>query len=78
MADDVLVVWTIFMDPTDAPPGFRYVVRGFDCGPNGESLPHPTAVAAKTLAIARSLVPPGLVRFPRDPSDDPKIVESWL
>ena len=78
MVDDTLVVWTIFKDPTDAPPGYRYVVRGFDCGPNGVPRPHPTAVAAYTLAGARAVVPPGLMRFARDPADDPKIVESWL
>jgi len=78
MADDVLVVFTIFQDPTDRPPGYRYVVRAFDVGPNGETLPHQTAVAALTLAGARAVIPPGLVRFPRDPTDDPKIVESWL
>lgn len=78
MVDDVVTVWTIFREPRDRPPGYRFVVRGFDVGPNGELLPHPTAVAAMTLAGARSMVPPGLHRFPRDSGDDPVIVESWL
>jgi hypothetical protein len=75
---DTLTVWTIFREPRDSPPGYRFVVRGFDVGPNGESVPHPTAVAAMTLAGARAVVPPGLVRWPRDPGDDPVIVESWI
>lgn len=35
-------------------------------------------VVAPTLEDARSVLPPGLVRFARDPADDPAIEESWL
>ena len=31
-----------------------------------------------TLDALRNRLPPGLVQMPRDPSDDPNIVESWL
>ena len=78
MADDVLIVWTIYKDPTDAPPGYRYVARGFDVMPDGTTRPHQTAVAALTLAAARRAVPVGLVRWPRSENDDANIVESWL
>ena len=78
MTRDVLTVWTIFREPRDAPAGYRFVVRGFDIGPNGASTPHPTAQATGTLDMARRLIPPGLVRWPRDPDDDAVIVESWI
>lgn len=33
---------------------------------------------AYTLAGARSLMPRGLTRLPRDPFDDPAIIEVWV
>lgn len=38
----------------------------------------PTVTRVPSLDDARKQVPPGLIRFDRDPSDDPSIVETWL
>lgn len=71
-----LVIWTVYEKPSDFPDSFvvrRYWVTG------GEVL-HDSAPRAitSTLESARVLIPAGLVRMPRQPADDPAIVEVWL
>lgn len=66
-----LRTWTIYKHPLDHPD--KYVVRGWIDG-----TPDRTAHVADTLDEARDLVPAGLTRFPRNPEDDPVIVETWL
>lgn len=72
-----LELWTIYNNPSDCPGEFvarKWVVI------LGSNQPHATnvTVKSKTLAKVRRKLPPGLVRMPRDPSDDPGIVESWM
>jgi hypothetical protein len=71
-----LVVYTIYCHPLDHPEGYtvtKWAVRG-----GAEPEPVSTWRAADSLGAARALVPPGLYRMARDPSDDDVIVESWL
>ncbi len=70
-------IWTIYHHPIDV-VGVEYVVRRFTIEPDGSVTPAGTFLAANTLEEARSLIPPGLVPFERDSSDDAVIVESWL
>jgi hypothetical protein len=58
-------------------PG-RFVVRRWDC--NGDE-PIPDRIPerlARSLAEARGVIPDGCFRMPRDLSDDPSLIESWL
>lgn len=68
-----LLVWTIYEKPSDHPAFF--VAR-----PHSSRRGAPVAfvLLAPTLDGVRELLPPGLTRLPRDPTDDPVIVESWI
>jgi hypothetical protein len=70
-----LVIWTVTSDPSDYPGEF--VARAHVVGQGGSG-PTKYIVRGKTLKDIHDQLPPGLVRFPRDDSDDPKIVESWM
>lgn len=66
-----LAIWVIYDSPIDLPE--RFVARKWLLDrPTGELL------QSKTLDGLRSKLPRGLTRLPRDPSDDVKIVESWI
>lgn len=68
-------MFTIYERPRDYPDG--YVVRAADI--TAGTVTHDRAApTAPTLAEARALVPPGLMRFERHPEDDAVIVETWL
>lgn len=71
---ECLPMWTITANPSDCPG--RYVARLH------LTLPAPVvtnqAMVADTLHELRAMLPPGLICFQRDPSDDPVIVETWL
>lgn len=63
--------FTIYARPSDHPG--HYVMRLFM-----NDQPTRTAWLFDTLADARAAVPAGLHMIPRDPNDDPVIVEVWL
>jgi hypothetical protein len=76
MNDDVLALWTIYDHPTDFPN--HYIARLFHVDKQG-SRATATVVAADSLeALREPLRNIGLTRLPRDPNDDPVIVETWL
>ncbi|MBR8291118.1 MULTISPECIES: hypothetical protein [Burkholderia] len=66
-----LAIWVIYDSPIDLPG--RFVARKW-------LLDRPTSelLQGKTLTELRGKLPAGLTRLPRDPSDDAKIVESWI
>ena len=64
-------LWTVYAHPRDYPNGF--VARLWN-----ENQHTDTHVVAPTLSEVRALLPPGLHRLPRSPSDDACIVETWL
>jgi hypothetical protein len=72
----MLTLWTVYEKPKDCPHG--YVVREWyvEAG-EGEPTPGPLNVF-NTLAEARAHVPDGRVRMPREETDDPCILETWL
>lgn len=69
-------IYVVYDNPSDYPG--KFVVRR-QTPINGivvaENKP---MIIASTLEEARAAIPRDLMRFPRDPSDDPVIVESWL
>lgn len=70
-----LEMWTIYRRPRDYP--IFYVVRRWIV--DGPSLvPDQEARLAIDLDEARTLVPRGLYRQPRQTGDDPHIVETWF
>lgn len=72
----VLDIWTVYDHPADFPDGF--VARLWAIGPGGEPLATRHIVLGATLEAVRALLPRGLDCLPRQPGDDPCIVECWL
>lgn len=68
---DPLPLWVIYDRPTDMPNAF--VARKWL-----NDVPTHEVLQAGTLDGLRSLLPRGLHLLPRDPADDPKIVEVWI
>lgn len=71
----VLEIWTVYDRPKDYPDGF--IARMYLIYP-GFSVASPSTVTGATLAQVRAALPPGLYCMPRNPNDDPVIVESWI
>jgi hypothetical protein len=71
-----LSMWVIYDHPTDAPA--HVVLRRWEFVDDPPYLQPRECSMHPTIEAARAYVPLGLVRFPRDPNDDPKIVESYL
>jgi hypothetical protein len=69
--------WTIYDHPRDAPLG--YVLRAWETNPEASAVFTCLLSSGSTdLTLLRSTLPPGLVRRPRHPSDDPAILETWV
>jgi hypothetical protein len=69
-------IWVIYDRPKDYP--IYFVLRRWFVGSDGQQRPEGRALLANTLDEARAYVPYGLCCLARDPSDDPKIVETWI
>jgi len=70
-----LIIWTVYDHPSDYPE--YWVVR--PCWVDRQRvIHHGPGQLAKSLEMARELVPPGLHRQGRRPNDDPVIVEVWF
>ena len=74
--EPVLEVFTVYRRPADVPAA-AFVVRVFHVG-GGGLVATGEYWTAPRLVQARAWIPFGLVRMPRDPADDPTVVESWL
>lgn len=72
---NVLPMWVVMFSPSDIPNKFvaRKHIVGFGEAPATQEL-----YTADTLEELRDLLPPGLVKMVRHPSDDPVILEVWL
>ncbi len=75
-APEAMSIWTITASPSDH--AGKHVIRRHEIGADGQPGPTDEHHVCDTLDQARGFVPPGLVCFERDPSDDAVIVESWL
>lgn len=67
--------YTIYDHPSDYPS--CYVMRVFETKA-GEVIPTDETVVSTNLEAVRAMVPPGCICMPRDPDDDPVILETWL
>lgn len=75
MAEPLLCMWTIYDHPRDYPN--EYVAREWVI----DVAPRPTGkvITCKYINVLRlEFEERGLVRLPRDPSDDLLIVETWV
>lgn len=71
-----LSIWTVYDHPTDFPQEF---VARQHLADKGGSQPTQNAFRTRRIETMRMILGhAGLVQMMRDPSDDPKIVESWL
>ena len=72
MQNSRLPIWVIYDRPDDYPN--HYLVRKFY-----GNMPTDEMYGAQDLEELRAMLTrAGLVRFPRDATDDPKIVETWM
>lgn len=72
-----LSIWTIYDKPRDFP--HSYVARRFEVSnASTEPLATDDVVQGDLPIIRKSFAQCGLTCIPRDPSDEPQIVESWL
>lgn len=73
-------VVVVYRSPKDYPG--KWVARRFEIKPDGTAAPHTAPVAVRDnyekLREAVKANLPGSTRVPRDPKDDPVIVEVWL
>jgi hypothetical protein len=77
VTDDRLYLWTVYANPTDFPG--QYVARRWEArAGDREPVPCAECIVRDTLDEVRADLPPGLYCMPRDPGDDPTIVETWL
>jgi len=73
----VYTVWTIYQNPSDFPG--LYVARPFDIGPDGSVTSGEAAMLATEIGPLRAeMETRGLYCVPRQPHDDPVVVETWL
>lgn len=74
---NVLDLWTIYRAPADF-PGVPFIVRRWTVLQGGGLDPAIVAMPAQSLLAARALIPEGLHRLERSPTEDPVVVETWL
>jgi hypothetical protein len=75
MNEGLLTMWTVYDHPADYPGHFvarKWIVDAAGARPSME------AVFAPTLEQVRAKLPPDLFCSPRQPGDEPQIVESWF
>lgn len=68
-----LLTWTIYRSPSDAPG--KMIARPHSARHNAPLLHH---IEADNIDALRDMLPPGLFRMQRAPSDDAVIVETWI
>jgi hypothetical protein len=71
----ILTIWTVYDRPRDHPTGF--IARRFEID-DGKASPTGTTLTGPLDLIRESFTSAGLVRLPRDASDEPQVVESWI
>ena len=68
--EHALVAWVVLWDLPAYPE--RFAARLATNGPS------PYLLLADTLAEIQAMLPPGLKRSPRQPSDPPDVIEIWF
>jgi hypothetical protein len=76
MRGGALPIWTVYERPRDYPTGF--VARMFVVGKEGSKATGHAMKCLELEPIREKLHRAGLVLVPRDPQDEPQIIESWI
>lgn len=76
MNETGLIFWIVYHRPTDL-PGVEYAARA-QWIDRGRVICAAEHFEAPTIEAIRAMLPPGLARLDRHPSDDPVIVEVWI
>lgn len=71
-----LALWTVYDHPSDQPDCF--IARKFLIVAGGPIATEETRAARTLQPLRDSFELEGLYCLPREPNDDPKIIESWL
>ncbi len=66
----------IYRNPEDYPG--RHVARRFSVEYNPPRADAGRPLATGTLRVCRASIPTGLARIPRDATDPPAILETWI
>jgi len=74
--DDELAIWTVCRFPTDFPD--KFTARKSLILAGRYEVTSEVYVADTLAAIRAQMEQMGLTPLPRDPADDPIIVESWI
>jgi hypothetical protein len=73
---NLLSVWTVYDHPKDYPDS--WVARRHEVRAGGQTVATMDAVFGTSLDDVRAKLPPDLYCLPRQPDDEPHIVESWI
>lgn len=76
MSDDALQMWTVYDHPKDCPEHF--VVRRFEIRAGAATATDEAYISKHLDLIREALMKLGLHRLPRQPNDEPHIMETWL
>lgn len=68
-------MWNVYEKPLDHPDGF--LVRRFEIT-RGSTAPTLDTLTGELEQIRSTLERAGMIKFDRNPDDEPKIVETWL
>lgn len=71
---NLLEIWVVCERPSDYPNSFT--ARKWLAGEKAE--PTQELLVADTLTELRQMIPPGLYRMPRMPTDGAEIIETWF
>lgn len=74
--DQILPIVVIYENPSDYPG--KFVARRQWAGRGGVLLEPGPLIVGDSLTEVRGVIPDGMVRLPRDPNDEPQIVECWI
>ena len=73
----VLAMWAVYDHPKDYPD--KYVARRFDASRDGAKVSNSIIIAGDLETLRTILaIEMQLTCIPRDPADDPVIMETWV
>jgi hypothetical protein len=70
------LMYVIYRNPSDHPD--RFVVRRWVITSNSMLTEEVPVAVTTTIDEARTVVPPGAIRVPREETDDPAVYETWV
>lgn len=75
MTERLVSIWVIYQNLKDHPG--KYVLRRQHATADGV-LPDQQAWVGTDIDVLRAMIPPGCIRLPLMPGEDPVIYETWM